>query len=128
MFQPPSLQQAIDDAGSPMRLLWNVVPGWLPPRIPDGFSGRRDEQRGSLESVSLSDQSHHMRDLFVARPDATRLLADVSANNYAATAVPWHPGPGNDPEGDHDYVRVRATVQPAPYGDFARTHCRTAVF
>jgi len=39
-----------------------------------------------------------------------------------------HPGPGNDPEGERGFTRVGATVQPAPYGDFARTSYRTAVF
>jgi vanillate/3-O-methylgallate O-demethylase len=87
VFQAPSLQQAIDQAGSPMRLLWKVVPGWQPPMIPDEFVGWREEQRGWLESVSISDQSHHMRDLFVSGPDATKLLADVSANNFASFAV-----------------------------------------
>ena len=36
--------------------------------------------------MSIADLSHHMSDTFIAGPDATRLLAAVSANNYESFA------------------------------------------
>ena len=35
-----------------------------------------------------------------------------------------HPGPGTDPDADLGFERLRATVQPAPYNEFARTQYR----
>lgn len=88
MSAPPNLQQGIDEAGLPIKLLWKPgFPAWKPPVIPDEFVGWREEQASSYEGVGLSDLSHHMRDLFISGPDATRLLSDVSANNYEEFAV-----------------------------------------
>jgi vanillate/3-O-methylgallate O-demethylase len=83
-----SLQDGIDEAGSPVRLLWKPdAPAWKPPVIPPEYTGWREEQAAPYEGVALSDLSHHMRDLFIEGPDATRLLSDYSANNYEAFAV-----------------------------------------
>jgi len=40
--------------------------------------------------------------------------------------VVWgrHPGHGTDPDADLGFPRIRATVQPAPYNEFARTGYR----
>jgi len=35
-----------------------------------------------------------------------------------------HPGPANDPNGDFGFTPLRATVQPSPYNEFARTQHR----
>ena len=79
----PTLQQGIDQAGSPVNLLWKPdAPPWNPPVVPAEFVGWRKEQSAAFETASLSDLSHHMRDLFIEGPDATRLLSDYSANNY----------------------------------------------
>jgi glycine cleavage system aminomethyltransferase T len=84
----PSLQDGIDKAGSPVNLLWKPdAPAWKPPVVPAEFVGWRQEQRAWYETVAISDLSHHMRDLFIDGPDATRLLADFSANNYENFAV-----------------------------------------
>ena len=78
-----NLQQAIDQAGSPMRLLWKPnSPGWTPPVLPDEYVGWAQEQKASDETVAMADLSHHMTDLFVEGPDALRLLSDYSANGY----------------------------------------------
>jgi vanillate/3-O-methylgallate O-demethylase len=78
-----SLQDAIDRAGSVMRVLWRPgSPPWQPPVLPAEHVGWREEQGAALRTVALSDLSHHMRDLFIAGPDAVRLLSDRSANNY----------------------------------------------
>ena len=88
MAGPPSLQQGIDQAGSPIRLLWkpNSEP-WKPPVVDDEFVGWQVEQGAAYEGVALSDLSHHMRDLFIEGPDATRLLSEHSANNYESFEV-----------------------------------------
>jgi vanillate/3-O-methylgallate O-demethylase len=80
---PPSLQEGIDRAGSPVKLLWkpDAAP-WKPPVLPPEFVGWREEQNAGYEGVALSNLCHHMRDLFIKGPDATRLLSDYSANNY----------------------------------------------
>jgi glycine cleavage system aminomethyltransferase T len=84
----PSLQDGIDKAGSPMKLVWQQNPApWNPENIDPEYVGWREEQRAWHDSVSLSDVSHHMFDTFIAGPDATRLLSDVSANNYENFAV-----------------------------------------
>jgi glycine cleavage system aminomethyltransferase T len=84
----PTLQEAIDKAGSPMKLLWRQDPKpWLPENIGPEYAGWRAEQHAWHEAVSLSDVSHHMFDTFIDGPDALRLLRDVSANNYENFAV-----------------------------------------
>ena len=84
----PSLQDGIDQAGSPVALLWK--PGsapWTPEVIEPEYAGWRQEQAAWHDGVSISDLSHHMSDTFIAGPDATRLLAAVSANDYGNFAV-----------------------------------------
>jgi glycine cleavage system aminomethyltransferase T len=88
MAQKPNLQDGIDRAGSPMKLLWQQNPDpWLPENIDPEYAGWRKEQSAWHETVSLSDLSHHMFDLYIEGPDATRLLAAVSANEYQKFAV-----------------------------------------
>jgi vanillate/3-O-methylgallate O-demethylase len=84
----PSLQDGIDQARSPVRLLWRVNPApWNPENIEPEYAGWRQEQAAWHTGVSLSDLSHHMFDTVIEGPDATRLLAAVSANNYESFAV-----------------------------------------
>ncbi|HXJ25029.1 MAG TPA: hypothetical protein VNH17_04995, partial [Streptosporangiaceae bacterium] len=86
--QKPSLQDGIDRAGSPVALLWQQNPApWLPENIDPEYAGWRREQAAWHEAVSLSDVSHHMFDLYIEGPDATKLLAAVSANNYESFAI-----------------------------------------
>jgi vanillate/3-O-methylgallate O-demethylase len=84
----PSLQDGIGQAGSPVKLLWkpNAEP-WLPEVIEPEYAGWRQEQAAWHSSVSISDLSHHMFDTFIEGPDAARLLAAVSANNYESFAI-----------------------------------------
>jgi vanillate/3-O-methylgallate O-demethylase len=84
----PSLQDGIDQAGSPMRLLWQQNPApWNPEGVEPEYAGWRQEQAAWHEAASISDVSHHMFDTTIEGPDATRLLAQVSANNYENFAV-----------------------------------------
>jgi vanillate/3-O-methylgallate O-demethylase len=84
----PNLQEAIETAGSPIKLLWkpNAKP-WTVPVIKPEYLGWRKEQAAWREGVALSDLSHHMSDLFVEGPDATRLLKAVSANDYESFEI-----------------------------------------
>jgi glycine cleavage system aminomethyltransferase T len=84
----PSLQDGIDHAGSPVRLLWRQgAQPWLPDTIEPEIAGWRAEQAAWHSGVSLSDLSHHMFDTYIEGPDATRLLSAVSANNYDSFAT-----------------------------------------
>jgi glycine cleavage system aminomethyltransferase T len=84
----PSLQDGIDRAGSPVNLLWAQDPApWLPENVQPEYAGWKAEQAAWHDSVSLSDVSHHMFDLYIQGPDATKLLTAVSANNYENFAV-----------------------------------------
>ncbi|KPI00189.1 glycine cleavage T protein (aminomethyl transferase) [Actinobacteria bacterium OK074] len=84
----PTLQDGIDRAGSPVRLLWKPdLSPWTPEVVEREYAGWRQEQRAWHESVALCDLSHHMFDTIVEGPDATRLLSAVSANNYEKFAV-----------------------------------------
>jgi vanillate/3-O-methylgallate O-demethylase len=86
--QKPNLQEGINRAGSPMQLLWSQnPPPWLPENIEPEYADWKTEQAAWHETVSLSDVSHHMFDLYIDGPDATRLLSAVSANNYENFAV-----------------------------------------
>ena len=79
----PSLQDGIDKAGSPVKLLWK--PGAAPFKVPvvaAEFLGWREEQGAWYRNPTLSDLSHHMSDTFIEGPDSTRLLRSVSANDF----------------------------------------------
>ena len=80
---PESAADAIARAGSPVDLLRNAParPTVFP--VTAEFSNWRSEQRSWRESVALLDQSHHMTDLFIAGPDALKLLADTGVNSFA---------------------------------------------
>lgn len=84
----PSLQDGIDKAGSPVRLLWkpNAAP-FKVPVVPEEFAGWREEQAAWYRSPTFSDLSHHMFDTFIEGPDSTRLLKAVSANDFDNFAV-----------------------------------------
>lgn len=77
-----SLRQGIDQAGSPIRLLWK--PGsdpWKPPVVADEYDGWAAEQTAWRTNVTLADLSYHMSDTFLRGSGAKRLLSEVSANN-----------------------------------------------
>jgi vanillate/3-O-methylgallate O-demethylase len=84
----PSLQDGIDKAGSPVKLLWkpNAAP-FKVPVVPPEFTGWREEQGAWHRAPTLSDLSHHMSDTFIDGRDSTRLLKSVSANDYDNFAV-----------------------------------------
>ncbi|MDN4476305.1 aminomethyl transferase family protein [Demequina sp. SYSU T00192] len=83
-----SLQEAIDQAGSPVRLLWKAgAEAWVPPVVEPEYAGWAAEQRAWRDGVSIADLSFHMYNTALKGPDAMRLLSDVSANNYERFAI-----------------------------------------
>ncbi len=79
----PNLEEAIQQAGGPMKLLWkpNNKLHAVPVVQPE-YAGWRLEQAAYTSGAAFSDLSHHMSDLFIEGPDAQRLLKAVSANDY----------------------------------------------
>lgn len=84
----PSLQDGIDKAGSPIGLLWqpNAEP-WTPEVVDREYVGWRQEQAAWHEGVALLNLSHHMYDMWIEGPDATRVLAEYGANNFEKFAI-----------------------------------------
>ncbi|PUB32286.1 vanillate/3-O-methylgallate O-demethylase [Promicromonospora sp. AC04] len=84
----PSLQDGIDRAGSAVALRWTDSPRpWNPPVVEPEYSGWRKEQAAWQDGVALMDLSYHMWDTFITGPDATRMLGELSANNYQNFAI-----------------------------------------
>lgn len=85
---PESVQDAIEAAGSPIRLLWrDRGETWMPFRVPREHRGWRAEQAARHETVALSDLSFHMTDTEFTGPDALRLLSDFGVNDLGDFAV-----------------------------------------
>jgi vanillate/3-O-methylgallate O-demethylase len=85
--QSPSLAAAIAEAGSPVEYLRNAQsrPTVFP--VAPEFSNWRSEQQSWRTSCALLDQSHHMTDLFIAGPDARKLLQHLAVNSFATFHV-----------------------------------------
>jgi vanillate/3-O-methylgallate O-demethylase len=84
----PSLQDGINKTGSPMKLLWKPNPPLQTvPVVQPEFEGWAKEQHAYQDGVILYDLCHHMNDLFIEGPDAMKLLAAVSANDYETFAI-----------------------------------------
>ncbi|MBY8865880.1 aminomethyl transferase family protein [Streptomyces sennicomposti] len=84
----PSLQDGIDKAGSPIGLLWqpNAEP-WTPEVVRREYAGWRREQAAWHEGVALLNLSHHMYDMWIEGPDATRVLAEHGTNDFEKFAI-----------------------------------------
>lgn len=83
-----NLEQAIQAAGSPVRLLWDSkTPPAVVPRVVQEFTNWRDEQMAWRRTAVLFDQSHHMADLNIKGPDALKLIADLAVNSVAKFPV-----------------------------------------
>jgi len=79
-----NLEQAIQAAGSPVKLLWeSQTPPAVVPRVVPEFTNWRDEQLAWRRTAVLFDQSHHMADLNIKGPDALRLISDLAVNSVA---------------------------------------------
>jgi vanillate/3-O-methylgallate O-demethylase len=78
-----SLEQLLQARGNPVELLRNSQIGpYAFPVVRAEFTNWRDEQRAWRETCVLFDQSHHMTDLYIAGPDAAKLLSDLAVNSF----------------------------------------------
>ena len=66
-----SLEEAIQKAGGPVKLLWeSKTPPAVVPRVVQEFTNWRDEQTAWRRTSVLFDQSHHMANLNIKGRDA----------------------------------------------------------
>lgn len=82
-----SLQAAIDQAGSAVEVLRNATSRPFTFPVTPEFTNWRSEQASWRDSCALLDQSHHMADLFVSGPDATKFFTWIGTNSAAAYQV-----------------------------------------
>ena len=76
-----SLADALAVAESPTHLLRNN-PGRHPYPVDSEFTNWIEEVRSWRETCSLSDLSHHQKDLYIEGPDALALLSDLGINDF----------------------------------------------
>jgi glycine cleavage system aminomethyltransferase T len=79
-----SLEQKIQQIGSPVRMLRNAAQGAYEFPMPGEFSNWRDEQRAWRTTAVLFNQSFHMTDVYFKGPDVMRLFSDLGVNTFAA--------------------------------------------
>ena len=78
-----SLEDLLRCGVNPVELLRNSrVGAYVYPVVPAEFTNWRDEQLAWQRTCVLYDQSHHMANLFVAGPDAIRLLSYLAVNTF----------------------------------------------
>jgi vanillate/3-O-methylgallate O-demethylase len=81
---PPTLEQLIQKAGSPVKLLRG--PGQLGPYvfpgIPPEFTNWRDEVRAWKDSVALLEQSYHMTELHLRGTGVIPFLGEIAVNKF----------------------------------------------
>jgi vanillate/3-O-methylgallate O-demethylase len=79
-----SLEQLLQTVKNPVELLRNSQIGaYVYPVVPSEYTNWRDEQRAWRESAVLFDQSHHMAELLVKGPDASKMLSHLATNSFA---------------------------------------------
>ena len=77
-----SLEQKIQQIGSPVRMLRNAAQGAYEFPMPGEFSNWRDEQRAWRTTAVLFNQSFHMTDVYFKGPDVMRLFSDLGVNTF----------------------------------------------
>jgi syringate O-demethylase len=83
-----NLEEAIKEAGSPVKLLWeSKTPPAVVPRVVMEFTNWRDEQLAWRRTAVLFDQSHHMANLNIKGPDALKLIEKLAINSVAKFPV-----------------------------------------
>lgn len=79
-----NLEAVLKAAGSPAEMLRNSQIGaYVYPVVPGEFSNFRDEQLAWRNAAVLFDQSHHMAEMLVEGPDASRFLSYLTINTFA---------------------------------------------
>jgi vanillate/3-O-methylgallate O-demethylase len=77
-----TLQDRLDAAGSPVKLLRDSPSGPFKSPYQAEYSNWQDEQASWTTAATLFDQSHHMTDVYFRGPDAARLMAEHSTNSF----------------------------------------------
>jgi vanillate/3-O-methylgallate O-demethylase len=78
-----NLEQVLQSAGDTVRLLRNSPIGaYVYPVVPTEFSNWRSEQQAWREGVVLFDQSHHMAEITIKGPDASKLCSHLTINSF----------------------------------------------
>ncbi|ACU96221.1 vanillate/3-O-methylgallate O-demethylase [Saccharomonospora viridis] len=79
-----NLQEVLDQAGNTVELLRNSQLGaYIYPVVPSEFTNFRREVIAWRKTAVLFDQTHHMVNLFIAGPDALKLITDTGINSTA---------------------------------------------
>lgn len=84
-----NLDEALQAADSPVDFLRTIGPHTDPGHLrvfkdlPPEQTNWREEQQAWVDSVGVSDLSHHMADLHVEGPDALELFSDLGINNFS---------------------------------------------
>jgi vanillate/3-O-methylgallate O-demethylase len=79
-----SLEELLQETADPVEMLRNSrIGAYVYPVVPNEFTNWRDEQRAWRETVVLFDQSHHMAELMIEGPDASRMLQGLTINSFA---------------------------------------------
>ncbi|MHA6668427.1 aminomethyl transferase family protein [Homoserinimonas sp. A447] len=82
-----NLQAAIEKTGNPVEVLRNATSRPFTFPVTPEFTNWRSEQASWKDSCALLDQSHHMADLFVSGPDATKFFTWIGTNSASAYQV-----------------------------------------
>src|SRR5260221_5215254 len=83
-----SLEDLLKTVGNPVNLLRNSQIGaYVYPVVPAEYTNWRDEQRAWRETCVLFDQSHHMVEQYVERPDALNVITHLPTNIFAKFPV-----------------------------------------
>ena len=78
-----NLEQLLQTVKNPVDLLRNSKIGaYVYPVVPSEFTNWRDEQKAWRDSAVLFDQSHHMAELLVTGPDASKMLNYLASNSF----------------------------------------------
>jgi glycine cleavage system aminomethyltransferase T len=77
-----SLEDKIQEYGSPVNMLRNAKAGPYQFPVKSEFTNWRDEQEAWRKTAVLLDQSYHMTDHYIEGPDVKKLLSDLGANSF----------------------------------------------
>ena len=82
-----NLEQLLQSVKNPVEMLRNSKIGaYVYPVVPSEYTNWRDEQKAWRDSAVLFDQTHHMAELLVTGPDASKMLNYLASNTFKGFA------------------------------------------